>query len=288
MIDLHCHLLPGIDDGAADLAVSLEMARAMVADGVAVAACTPHILPGLYHNTGPDIRAATMRLQTQLKQHDIPLHLTWGADNHVVPDFVAQLREGHLLPLAGSRYVLVEPPHHVAPPRMEEFFFNLLAAGYVPILTHPERLTWINGQYDTIKRLARSGVWMQLTAGSLSGAFGHNAKYWAERMLGDGLVHILATDAHDVKKRPPNLSEGFSLAAKLLGEEEARHLVRSRPAGVLVNEPPSSLPPVPGIDSKNGSSADDEPRESGRAGLGRPAHGRRIAVRLRRLFEPQH
>src|SRR6185312_7016156 len=135
MIDLHCHILPGIDDGAADLSVSIAMARAQVADGVSVVACTPHILPGLYANSGPQIRSCTQHLQQILKNEGIPLQLVPGADNHIVPDFVERLRSGDLLPLADSRYVLVEPPHQVAPPRLEDLFFNILAAGYVPILT---------------------------------------------------------------------------------------------------------------------------------------------------------
>ena len=143
MIDLHCHILPGLDDGATDLSVSIAMANAFVADGVTVVACTPHILPGLYHNSGPQIRQATAHLQHALEREGIPLRLVSGADNHIVPGFVAELRSGHLLSLADTRYVLVEPPHHVAPPRLEDLFFNLLVAGYVPILTHPERLTWI-------------------------------------------------------------------------------------------------------------------------------------------------
>ena len=146
-----------------------------------------------------------------------------------MPSFVAELRSGHLLSLADTRYVLVEPPHHVAPPRLEDLFFNLLVAGYVPILTHPERLTWIKSHYQAVQRLVQAGVWMQITAGSLAGAFGRNARYWAERMLDEGCVHILATDAHDVNRRPPNLSHGRELAAKRVGDVEAEHLVVTRP-----------------------------------------------------------
>jgi protein-tyrosine phosphatase len=242
MIDLHCHILPGIDDGAPDLSVSIEMARAFVADGVSVVACTPHILPGLYHNSGPQIRQATAQLQEALDGEGIPLRLVTGADNHIVPSFAAELRSGHLLSLADTRYVLVEPPHHVAPPRLEDLFFNLLVAGYVPILTHPERLNWIKSHYQTVQRLVDAGVWMQLTAGSLAGAFGGNARYWSERMLDEGCVHILATDAHDVNRRPPNLSQGREMASKRVGNTEAQHLVVTRPGRVLVNDLPSNLP----------------------------------------------
>jgi protein-tyrosine phosphatase len=241
MIDLHCHILPGIDDGAADLSVSIAMAKAFVADGVSVVACTPHILPGLYHNSGPQIRQATTHLQQVLDREGIALLLVPGADNHIVPNFVTELRSRHLLSLDDTRYVLVEPPHHVAPPRLEELFFSLLVTGYVPVLTHPERLSWINSHYQLVQRLANAGVWMQLTAGSLSGAFGRNAQYWAERMLDEGFAHILATDAHGVSQRPPNLSEGRELASKRVGDREAQHLVMTRPRGVLLNEPPSNL-----------------------------------------------
>jgi len=244
MIDLHCHILPGLDDGAVDLSVSTEMAKAFVADGVLVVACTPHILPGLYHNSGPQIRRATIELQEHLEREGIPLRLVTGADNHITPNFVADVRRGHLLALADTRYVLVEPPHHVAPPRLEDLFFALLVAGYVPILTHPERLTWINTHYQAIQRLVRAGVWMQVTAGSLTGGFGRNARYWSERMLDEGCVHILATDAHDVNRRPPNLSQGRALAAKRVGETAAQQLVMTRPEGILRDDAPASLAPA--------------------------------------------
>lgn len=242
MIDLHCHIIPGIDDGAADLQTSLEMARIAVADGVEVLACTPHILPGVYHNCGSEIRAATRELQLRLDDSDIPLRLVSGADVHLVPDMPAGLRSGRILSLADTRYVLVEPPHHVAPLRLVETFFGILVNGYVPVLTHPERLTWIESHYAAIVQLFQKGVWMQITAGSLLGGFGRGPRYWAERMLEEGRVHILASDAHGVGRRRPNLGRGREAAAKLVGEQEAEHLVYTRPLGILENRPPSELP----------------------------------------------
>lgn len=260
MIDLHCHILPGIDDGASDLGVSLDIARASVADGVSVVACTPHILPGVYQNSGPQIRRAVTQLQEALDLESIPLRLVTGADNHMVAGFADGIQSGHLLSLADSRYVLVEPPHHVAPPRLEDFFFKLLVAGYVPVLTHPERLSWIKAHYAVIQRLAQAGVWMQITAGSLTGSFGRTALYWAQRMLDDRCVHILATDAHDLRRRPPILSKGRDLAAARVGADEAKHLVETRPAGVLANDVPSSLPmPAPRVSSWEGNYASLQP-----------------------------
>lgn len=241
MIDLHSHILPGIDDGAPDLGVALEMARIAVANGVVVQACTPHIFPGLFDNSGPQIRFAAQELQRHLDEREIPLRLVTGADVHVVPNMVKGLQTGAILSLADTRYVLVEPPHHVAPPRLEHFFFELLAAGYVPILTHPERLTWIETRYETIVQLFRAGVWMQVTAGALTGAFGRRPRYWAERMLSEALVHILASDAHGARRRPPDLAEGRAAAAKWLGEEEAEQLVSLRPRAILENAAPSAV-----------------------------------------------
>lgn len=293
MIDLHCHMLPGIDDGARDLATSLEMARMAVADGVSVVACTPHILPGLYDNAGPQIRRATQHLQQALQQEGIPLHLATGADVHMVPDLAAGLQSGRLLSLADSRYVLVEPPHHVAPVRLEDFFFNLLVAGYVPVLTHPERLSWIEVQYPAIQRMVRGGVWMQITAGSLAGNFGRTALKWANRMLDEGCVHILASDAHDTKVRTPVLSKGRDLAASRVGAEEGQHLVVTRPLAILKNEPPTSLAMPEGVSSSEVTNGEaglrpagrDRRREEGSVRAGPGGRPRSFSDRLRRLFE---
>lgn len=241
MIDLHCHILSGIDDGASDIDVSVAMARAFVADGVTVVACTPHILPGLYHNTGPGILAAIDELRFALTLADVPLQLVAGADVHMAHNLVGGLRSGHLLSLAGTRYVLIEPPHHVMPLRIEDAFFDLLSNGYVPILTHPERLTWIADNYATVVRLAAAGALMQLTGASLTGGFGKSAQYWAEKMLDERLAHILATDSHDMKRRPPALGRARDVVAKRLGEQEAENLVLNRPRGILENVSPSDL-----------------------------------------------
>ena len=247
MIDLHCHILPGIDDGAPDLEASLTMARMASEDGIEVVACTPHAFPGLYDNDAQGIHKAVQRLQKALDEAEIPLMLTYGADIHLMPDVLHGLREGRLPTLAGSRYLLVEPSHHIPTPHFEVQVWNILASGYVPIVTHPERLAWIDRHYDVFVDLARRGVWMQVTAGSLTGAFGRRARHWAERMLDDGIVHLLASDGHGVDRRPVILSEGREAAAKRVGEAEARRLVDERPRQVLEDAPPEAVEPPPGL-----------------------------------------
>ena len=243
MIDLHCHLLPGIDDGAPDLDAALEMARMAVADGITTIACTPHIYPGMFENDSASIRRGIDQLRGHLAEAGIPLQLSWGADAHVSPDLLPRLKAGTVPSLNDSRYFLLEPPHHVAPPQFDSFVFSLLAAGYVPVITHPERLSWIDDHYDTFCSLSEQGAWMQVTAGALTGRFGPGARYWGERMLDEGRVDILATDAHHPQRRPPLLAEGREAAARWVGAAEAAHLVHTRPLGILENRAPDAMPP---------------------------------------------
>ena len=249
LIDLHCHLLPALDDGAPDLATAVEMARLSVADGVRVIACTPHIFPGVYNNSGPDIRRRVDWLRSQFEAAQIACRLVPGADVHIAPDLVAKLKSREALSLNDSRYVLIEPPHHVVPPNIDQFFFNLLTAGYVPILTHPERMTWAERDYDLLVRLVQSGTWMQLTAGSILGNFGARSKKLSERMLREGLAHIVASDAHDPIGRPPLMGEALQALRSFVGEEEALNLLRVRPQAILDDATPSRIPSVPALAS---------------------------------------
>jgi protein-tyrosine phosphatase len=246
VIDLHCHILPGLDDGAADLAVSMAMARIAVADGISTVVCTPHILPTVYDNIGSDIRAAVCGLQAALAAEEIPLRVLPGADVHIATDLVEGLRRGRVLSVADSRYILLEPPHHLYSPALWDCVFSLMTAGYVPILTHPERLAWIGQYYDKIQELARVGMRIQITGGALVGKFGRRALHWSQRMLDDGLVDVVATDAHDTLGRAPRMRDAVQVIVERLGDEEARKLVLARPRAILDNaEPPALLARTP-------------------------------------------
>jgi len=252
MIDLHSHILPGVDDGAKSLDVSLQMARIAVADGIRVMACTPHIYPGLYMNDAQGIRAARESLQAELDANGIDLKLVDGADVHLVPGLIEGLRAGSIPTINGTRYLLLEPSHHIAPPRFAELVFNLVAAEYVPIITHPERLVWIDDHFPVFEQLVRQGAWMQVTAGALTGVFGPRAKHWGERFLRHGLTHVLASDAHSDGRRSPVLSAARRIAADLLGEEEADALTVGRPQAVLDDLPPSHAAALPELPRRSG------------------------------------
>ena len=181
-------------------------------------------------------------LQGELVAEGIACRLVSGSDAHIEPGIVGHLRSGRTLALNRGRYVLIEPPHHVPPPRMDRLFFDLLAAGYVPILTHPERMSWADRDYALIERLVRSGAWTQVTAAALLGDFGAKAKQRAERLLREGLVHIVASDAHDPLNRPPAMGSAYLALRTLVGEAEAVNLVSARPMAVLENRPPGAMP----------------------------------------------
>jgi protein-tyrosine phosphatase len=236
MIDLHAHLLPGIDDGAADIETALAMARMAVADGITHMACTPHVMPGVYANEATGIAAAVDRLAEALADEAIALVLLIGADAHMDPLLPGKLADGNVPTLNGSRYFLFEPPHDVAPPRSGEAVRTLVEQGFVPILTHPERLSWIESHYDLILAMAREGALIQLTAGSITGSFGRRPTYWSERMLDEGLVSIVATDAHNISSRPPVLSSARDRVSERLGEDEAWAMVAERPTAIANNE----------------------------------------------------
>ena len=251
MIDLHTHLLPGVDDGAKDMDMALAMARMAVADGISVMACTPHFYPGVYNSEGADILSRIDALQMRLDEEGIALDLAYGGDLRLEPDLIKRLKNGDALSLEGTRYALIEPAHTLFTKGMERVFADFLAAGIHPILTHPERMAWIEQRSDAIDRLCQSGVWMQITAGAVTGRFGRRAAYWAERLICEGKSHILATDAHDPVRRPPLMREAYEIVADWVGDTEALNMVRHRPQLVLDNGPPDAIPFHPDVENRN-------------------------------------
>jgi protein-tyrosine phosphatase len=244
-IDLHNHILPGIDDGSKQIEESLEMAKIAIDDGIEVLVCTPHIFPGVYHNDTAIIRRAVNKLQRTLDEAGLSLRLMIGADAHVSPNLLEDLQSGVVPSINGGRYFLLEPPHVGFPTYLKAEVKRYLAAGYVPVLTHPERLDWARKHYALFKELVDMGCWMQITAGSLTGFFGAGVKQLTERCLLDGLVHVVATDAHSSSCRKPELKAAFARAVKLVGHEEAQALFEVRPLAVIENHAPEAVLAVP-------------------------------------------
>ena len=241
MIDLHSHILSGLDDGAPDMATSVAMASMAVADGATHMACTPHIFPGKYANSAANIVPAIQALQATLDERKIPLKLFCGADVHVAPDLVERLAAGEVPTLNRSRYFLLEPPHEVLPPKLEDLAVRLLEAGFVPIVTHPERLLWAGRHFEVIRRLADLGCPLQITAGSVLGGFGPAAKELAEKILDEGRASFFASDGHGTRWRKPLLSKACETVARRVGDEEAQQMFLYRPAAILADAEPRLL-----------------------------------------------
>ena len=248
MYDIHSHILPAFDDGAVDLDTALKMAQIAVSDGVTHMACTPHIYPGLYDYDTQSIADAIKSFSAQLQQADIPLHLATGADIQMVPEMLSRLKDRTMPTINSSQYLLFEPPHHVAPFNFERAVLDIRSSGYVPVITHPERLSWIEEYYEQFINVAASGAWLQITAGSITGQFGKHAQYWSERLLAEGLVHVIASDAHNTTGRAPILSEGVNAASKWVGKDEAQAMVLDRPRAIWENLEPGDIKLPPGFD----------------------------------------
>ena len=247
MIDLHSHVLPGIDDGAPDLATAIAMARMAAEDGTRVLACTPHVKRGTWDNEASDIARRVRELQGEIDRAGVRLHLVAGGDIHVSPDLHRTL--GQAVPtLGGTRYFLYEPPFQIPPPNLLDHTLRIIEAGFVPVITHPERLAWVAERYETFDALNRAGCLVQITAGAVTGRFGRTVEALAMRMFEEGRVDIVASDAHDTARRPPLLREAVERLEPVIGREEALRTVRDRPAAILRDEAMeplgASLPPL--------------------------------------------
>lgn len=234
VIDIHNHILPGVDDGAKSLAEALAMARIAERDGIQVVVTTPHHFPA---EGGPVVQQARTRvaeLQANVQGQGLSLALETGQEIMAAPEVPQRLQEGDAVPLAGTRYLLVEPPFTSYPPYVEEVLFQLQLRGYAPILAHPERCAGIQENPEIVERLVERGVLMQVNTGSLLGHYGLESEKTARALLERNLVHVLATDAHNPEGvRVPVISEGVRAAAGIVGEERAWEFVTTAPEAIL-------------------------------------------------------
>ncbi|HAM51440.1 MAG TPA: capsule biosynthesis protein CapC [Nitrospiraceae bacterium] len=220
-IDIHCHILPGIDDGPVDMRESVEMARMAIDDGISTIFATPHIMDGVYDNTTLKIKEAYGELLSSLPAG---ITLLCGADVRISPDMIKKIERGDIPTLHGSGYLLIELPHFVIPPSMNDFVFNLKQRGMTPILTHPERHLLLSKNLTVLKSLRSFGAMIQITAQSIIGGFGRDIRKASISMLKEGLVDFVASDAHNLRKRPPQLSAACRQVEALFGDETARRL----------------------------------------------------------------
>lgn len=245
MIDLHNHLLPGIDDGARKLEDALHLLRLARGDGVGTVVATPHMKPGVYDNTRETIlKMVAMVREAQTSDEAAAVRLLPGAEVYYTADLVSRAQAGQLMTLGdGGRYLLLELPYQQVPIGVDDTIFHLRLAGITPLMAHPERVAYYLQDIERVVASIRLGALTQVTAGSISGRFGARAREFARQMLERNLIHVIASDSHDARHRPPTLSEGMRAAATVVGEEAARRMVLETPRAILDGHPVEAAEP---------------------------------------------
>lgn len=236
MIDLHTHILPGLDDGAADLETSIEMARMAYADGVHTIAATPHNLDWKADMGRVQVHARVAELQAALDEAGVSVRLVPGVEAYLTPDIARQADGGQVFCLGDTHYILVELPLQQYPTYVEQAIFDLQIKGLTPILAHPERNAILAKEPQRLYQLVEKGLLTQLTAASLTGTFGQEVQEAAELFLTHKMAHVIASDAHGLGSRSPVLSEAVQAAAALVGQEKATAMVSTVPEAILAGK----------------------------------------------------
>lgn len=227
MIDIHCHILPGIDDGAKDMDEALALINLAVADGVTRIVVTPHLHFGRFENYLPVIQASFLALQQAVGEAGIVIELAYAAEVRLDSEILSLLSRQQL-PLYGSynnqQFMLLEFPHSHIPAGSDILVKHLLKQNITPVIAHPERNRDLLKSPDKIKPFVRLGCWFQVTASSITGHFGEECQTLALSYIEQDFIHIIASDAHNLKRRPPVLSEARSKISAMFGEAKAQQL----------------------------------------------------------------
>jgi protein-tyrosine phosphatase len=230
VIDIHCHLLPEVDDGPKSWEMAVEMCRMAVEDGITHSVATPHANDRYAYD-----RAYLSGLLEQLKQKVGPeLQLTLGCDFHLSFENLERVLEHpHNYTIGETNYLLIELSNYSVPTNLAECFTRLGDRGITPILTHPERNPILQQTPQRILEWAEQGCLVQVTASALTGSWGERPEIVARWLLERSAVHVLSSDAHDTKRRIPNLSVGYAAAEKIVGPTYAEALVEGNPGAIV-------------------------------------------------------
>lgn len=235
MIDVHCHILPGVDDGAATEEESCMMAALAVESGITDIVATPHCnVPGTPdHYAGSALTDRLNALQALLEREKIPLRLHSGMEVYMTSEVPELLRRKQLMTLAGSRYLLVEFDFDEDPFWAEEMVTALRSEGVVPVVAHPERYYFMQDERRYLLRWIRMGCLLQVNKGSLFGMFGRRASETAHWCLETGCLHCIGSDAHSPYRRTTRLRDIWEYIAEYHSPEAADCLLRDNPGRIL-------------------------------------------------------
>ena len=246
MYDVHCHILPGIDDGPKEMEESLAMARIAVADGTRAIVATPHAAR-VAEDGGKDALAQRiLAFNQELQAQTINLNVLMGVEYLLSMELLQEAQRGTAIGLNGSRYLLVEIDFLQYPAHTDDALFQLQLQGFTPILAHPERQADIQERPELLAGLVARGVLSQITGGSVLGYFGKEAQRSVEHLLRNNLVHLIASDGHSASEnRPPVMRDAVAAVERLVGEEAAHFIAVSNPSTIVAGTPvtlPESKP----------------------------------------------
>lgn len=219
VIDLHSHILPGVDDGAKTIESSIAMAEKAVEEGITTIIATPHHQHPNFQTDGTFVVDAVAELNQELKKQHIPIHVLPGQEIRINGDIVQELGNGSSLSLASSKYVLIEFPTNDIPAYSKRLLYELSVAGYIPIIAHPERNKVFLESPDKLYELIKNGALGQVTSSSLTGYFGKDIQTFSEQLIEANLVHVLASDAHNLDRRTFRMQEAFQAVENQFGQE---------------------------------------------------------------------
>jgi protein-tyrosine phosphatase len=238
MIDLHCHVLPGLDDGARLLEETLDMARTAAANNIDTIVATPHSLNGFFVNNWENVVSLTTTVQKAFDAEDIAITLYPAMEAQVCPELFDALEKGQAATINdNSRYMLLEFPPFSMPPGSMEFIFKLKLQGITPVIAHPERNLILQNDLKQLYDLVKMGALCQLTALSVTGYLGPSVQKSSEQMIKTGLAHVIATDAHSDDERIAALASAVDMAAEILQDySRAEKMVTTTPAAIIAGE----------------------------------------------------
>jgi protein-tyrosine phosphatase len=244
MVDIHCHILPQLDDGAAEVSISQQMFKMAAEDGITDLVATPH--SNYHYEFDPDINRRK-RDELQSAMGATP-KLYLGCDFHLSFENVEDARRDHSpFSINGKQYMLVEFADTNIPPHTDQIFFDMLSRGVFPIITHPERNPILADQADLLAKWIELGCLVQITAGSVTGRFGKRALRSTQTLLRRNMAHFIATDAHNLTTRPPILSEAREVISREISPEVAEALSEANPRAAVEGKPMPWRPtPEPG------------------------------------------
>lgn len=236
MIDIHSHILPRVDDGSDNMAMSIEIANLYVENGIDKVICTPHYIEGADSPSSEEIRIHIEELKKELFKAAIPLEIYSGNEVYVTPNIVSKILEGEVLTLNNSSYVLIELPMNDMPIYAKDLIYELKVKGITPIIAHPERYSSVIEDPNILYEFINMGALAQLNLPSLEGLYGKRAKEVGAKLLEHNMIHFVGTDTHSNRRRSPRIKKSLEILSSLVSSSDFEILTTTNAQRVLNNE----------------------------------------------------